>query len=235
MRNRAYWVKQDREARLAAMPQSRFRKKANEYMNLIQETANLFSEIGGEIVIIGGNLAAQSTNFFWAMGKGAQEFIKDYEALSLSLYNHFCGRMSAAYIQANAAKLQLALEERLQQPGETGETTVPLRSVDAQMVTSVNRQRQQQVRAILQILPRDSTVTMYTKTGSLTPNFWDTHIITHWPVSIPTFLNKRLTSWTTSLCDSFLQAYDRIGTSWMIVQSSNAHGMKDATNLSSKR
>jgi len=224
--NRAYWEQEDREERKAAMPQSELRKKANEYMNLIQETANLFSDIGGDIAIIGGNLAVQSTNFFWAIGNGAREFVKDYEALSLSLYNHFCGQMSAAYIRSNAAKVKVALEDRLQQPTETAEIIPPLHSVDAQTVANVNRNRQQEIKVILQNLPRDSTTYMYTMSGSLTANFWDTHTITNWPPSLPTFLNKRLTSWTTSLCDRFLQAYDQMGTSWKVVQSIDAHGLR---------
>jgi len=233
VKDKAYWKEQDRAVRTAALPQSTFRKKANEYMNLIKETANAFSKIGGEIVIIGGNAAVQSTNFFWAMGSGAREFIKDYEALSLSLYNHFCGQMAAAYLRLNASKVKLSLDERLQQIEGLEESSIPIQQTltDAQRVASVNRERQKQVKIVLQNLPSDSTLRMYNESGSLTPNFWDTHTITNWPQSLPTFLEKRLTSWTTSLCDSFLLAYDHMGSTWKVLQSADAHGMKDVSRL----
>jgi len=206
-----------------ALQPSDYKRKNTECVKKLEKLVKTFEENGGEILVMGGNSSIRTSSFYWALKSGAKATIEDYEAIQLPLFLQFQARIEQCRERKSAPQLREALQERLKEKQDpVGSNDGPVNN-DKTVTKSVNNQRVEAVRKLLQGLSNESKTKLFTLSGAQTKNFWDTHHVVGWPLQLPSLLSKRLTAWTTTQCNELLAQYRDRTEDWKIV-ANEQHG-----------
>jgi len=207
----------------AQTPQQR-KKKIKSCIKLIYDTGTQLERLGSECVVAVGSAAYGIYVKVWGFGKSADKCLDDFNNNGVSLKRALESRAQIDLLASNAATL-LKTSPETQNIADTNTNTEPLTQKALPLEELIRRDKRNEVKQMLVLIPNLSTTPIFGSKGNFTKRFWYTHEIENWPPHLPTLLQKSLSDWTTKQCIEVLRLYQLEGShTWSIVATGKIFG-----------